>query len=83
VIKRARTLLRLLEGGDLAGALAARGERRPTSEQLPLFAPASHPVLDRLRELNPETLTPLAALQLLAELRDEVRGKESTGTRAG
>lgn len=74
VIKRARSLLRLLEGGDLAGALAARGGRAPTSEQLPLFAPATHPVLDRLRELDPETLTPLAALQLLAELHEEAHG---------
>jgi DNA mismatch repair protein MutS len=74
VIKRARALLRLLEGGDLAGALAARGERTPTSAQLPLFAPAIHPVLERLRAIDPEILTPLAALQLLAELRDEARG---------
>src|SRR5204862_3951469 len=58
VIKRARALLRLLEGGDLAGALAARGERTPTSEQLPLFSPANHPVLERLRAIDPETLTP-------------------------
>jgi DNA mismatch repair protein MutS len=79
VIKRARSLLRLLEGGDLAGALAARNERTPTSEQLPLFAAASHPVVDRLRDLDPDTLTPLAALQLLAELRDEARGSAAPG----
>jgi hypothetical protein len=53
----------------------APGERQPTSAQLPLFAPAIHPVLERLREVDPEMLTPIAALQLLAELRDEARGK--------
>ncbi len=82
VIKRARALLRLLEGGDLAGALAARGERTPTSEQLPLFSPASHPVLERLRSIDPDTLTPLAALQLLAELRDDARGANEGRARA-
>ena len=69
VIARARTLLRLLEGGDLATALAAGSS--PTAvpgEQLPLFAPAGHPVIDRLRAIDANTLTPLAALQLLAEL---------------
>jgi DNA mismatch repair protein MutS len=74
VIRRARTLLKLLEGGDLAGALAARNERAPTNQQLPLFTVTSHPVIDRLRSVDTDSLTPIAALQLLAELRDEVRG---------
>jgi DNA mismatch repair protein MutS len=83
VIKRARSLLRLLEGGDLAGALAAKGERKPTSEQLPLFASPTHPVVDRLRGIDPENLTPLAALQLLAELHDEAKGSVGASTTAG
>lgn len=74
VIRRARSLLRLLEGGDLAGALAARNERAPTSEQLPLFAAAPHPIVERLRDIDVDSLTPLAALQLMAQLRDEARG---------
>jgi DNA mismatch repair protein MutS len=83
VIKRARALLRLLEGGDLAGALAARGERAPTSAQLPLFAPPIHPALERLRAIDPDTLTPLAALQLLAELHDEARGNGGGSAHGG
>jgi DNA mismatch repair protein MutS len=74
VIARARSLLRLLEGGDLAAALAAGSTPRPTSsEQLPLFAPPPHPVLERLRAVNPDTLTPLAALQLIATLAELAR----------
>ena len=70
VIKRARTLLRLLEGGDLAAALAvAPAARGAGQDQLALFAPPPHPALERLRAVDPDTLTPLAALQLLAELR--------------
>jgi hypothetical protein len=46
---------------------------RPT-DQLALFAPAvPHPVIERLRETDPNTLTPLAALQLLAELAECAR----------
>ncbi len=74
VISRARSLLRLLEGGDLAAALAAGNAPRPTtSEQLPLFAPVPHPALERLRAINPDTLTPLAALQMLASLAEMAR----------
>jgi DNA mismatch repair protein MutS len=69
VIARARTLLKLLEGGDLATALAAGNTAgRSPGEQLPLFAPVVHPVVDRLRAIDTNTLTPIAALQLLAEL---------------
>ncbi len=76
VIARARSLLRLLEGGDLAAALAAGSAPRPTaSEQLPLFAAPPHAALERLRAVDPDTLTPLEALQVLASLaalaRDE------------
>jgi hypothetical protein len=48
----------------------------PTStDQLGLFAPAMpHPVVERLRETDVNALTPLAALQLLAELAERARG---------
>jgi DNA mismatch repair protein MutS len=70
VLARARSLLRLLEGGDLAAALAAGAPapRRHAPEQLPLFTPVPHPALGRLRAIDANTLTPLAALQVLAEL---------------
>jgi DNA mismatch repair protein MutS len=82
VIARARTLLKLLEGGDLAQALAAGSAAgRSPGEQLPLFAPLAHPAVDRLRMIDPNALTPIAALQVLAELAALVR--DEPGSRGG
>jgi hypothetical protein len=58
-----------------------RGGARLTStpamaatDQLGLFAPmVPHPVVERLRETDANTLTPIAALQLLAELAERAR----------
>ena len=56
-----------------------RGGRRavaPTAstDQLGLFTPTTpHPVVERLRETDVNSLTPLAALQLLAELAERAR----------
>jgi len=44
----------------------------PPSEQLGLFG-LSHPVIERLRELDINTMTPLQALEQLAKLVDEAR----------
>ncbi|HXY29922.1 MAG TPA: DNA mismatch repair protein MutS [Gemmatimonadaceae bacterium] len=65
VLARARAVLRLLEGGHLVGALPASPD-----DQLTLFAPALHPVLERLKAIDPDGLTPRQALSVLAELRD-------------
>ncbi|HKM46299.1 MAG TPA: DNA mismatch repair protein MutS [Terriglobales bacterium] len=43
---------------------------RPT--QLTIFTPLSQPVLERLREVDLNRLTPLEALNLLAELKKEI-----------
>lgn len=77
VIARARTLLRLLEGGDLAAALAAGNARSTASAQLPLFAALPHPAVERLRALDPNAITPYAALQILAELAELVKDERS------
>jgi DNA mismatch repair protein MutS len=88
VIARARDVLRLLEGEAermvptlTSGAVPSiRGNRRSTTpsiptDQLGLFVPATpHPVVERLRETDVNSLTPLAALQLLAELAERARG---------
>jgi DNA mismatch repair protein MutS len=70
VIRRARAVLKLLEGDELVRKLA--GDETTPGDQLSLFA-GTHPVLQRLRQVNAETLTPLAALQLLDELSREAR----------
>lgn len=45
---------------------------RPRAELLPLFGPPEHPVLSELRNINPENLTPLEALQLLFRLKGKL-----------
>jgi DNA mismatch repair protein MutS len=83
VLRRARELLHLLEGSGLgtrdSGLETAReagsGEREATA-QLGLFAAEVHPVVERLREVDPELVTPMQALQLLAELVDEVQRRD-------
>jgi DNA mismatch repair protein MutS len=79
VIARARTLLRLLESEQLAAALTGDTRVRPPGRstveagQLALFTGGTHPVIDRLRQLDPDTITPLAALALLAQLAADAR----------
>jgi hypothetical protein len=56
----------------------ARPSRRPTpdTQQLTFFAsPIPHPIVERLAEVDANELTPLQALQLLAELAAEARGR--------
>ena len=81
VIARARALLKLLEGEQIVAALsgkagiAARAPRADT-DQLGLFGPErTHPVVERLREIDVNTLTPLEALALLAQLTAESRAE--------
>jgi DNA mismatch repair protein MutS len=73
VVSRARQLLRELEGTAAPGAQIARRPDAPAPVQLPLFDPPPHPVLERLRELDPNEMTPLQALNLLAELITLIR----------
>jgi DNA mismatch repair protein MutS len=62
-------LLRLEEGRRPQGEERTQGEH-----QLGLFAPAAppHPVLEELRDIDPDRLTPLEALGRLSTLRDRL-----------
>jgi DNA mismatch repair protein MutS len=76
VLVRARAVLKLLEGDLLVPRL--RGEpagspQAPSVEQLGLFSTLPHPVVEQLRMLDINTLTPLAALSLLAALAESAR----------
>jgi len=78
VLARARAILRRLEDEHVVpdpvpGARARRPERADPAAQLTLFAGAEHPLLDRLRGVDVNGLTPLQALQLLAEVVEEAR----------
>ena len=47
-------------------------QRRARPTQLTIFTPISQPVLEKLREVDLNRLTPLEALNLLAELKKEI-----------
>jgi hypothetical protein len=49
------------------------GKHAPATDQLGLFAPATHPVVEQLALVDANTLTPLEALSLLAKLADDAR----------
>jgi DNA mismatch repair protein MutS len=74
VIERAREVLAEHENAErqLSGLLASDESRTSLPAQLTIFTPISQPVLDRLREVDLNRLTPLEALNLLAELKKEV-----------
>jgi DNA mismatch repair protein MutS len=73
VLSRARQVLQLLEGEQLAS-----GRRQPNGgtnreaggqhDQLGLFVQPPNPVVERLASLNTDAMTPLEALTTLAEL---------------
>jgi DNA mismatch repair protein MutS len=76
VIERARAVLRLLEGEQLVAALAGRGVRHAAdTAQLPLFV-EPHPVVERLRSLDPNQMTPMEALKALDDLARMAREME-------
>jgi DNA mismatch repair protein MutS len=72
VISRAREVLAEHESAEreLTGHLSPGASPPPT--QLTIFTPLSQPVLEKLREVNLNRLTPLEALNLLAELKKEI-----------
>jgi DNA mismatch repair protein MutS len=74
VIERAREVLAEHENAErqLSGQLASDEARPAPPAQLTIFTPISQPVLDRLREVDLNRLTPLEALNLLAELKKQI-----------
>jgi DNA mismatch repair protein MutS len=77
VVERAKQILAQLENEHLdpqgKSKLTQRGKKKRTGDlQLTLFAPADHPMVDELRQLDVNQLTPLAALQWLEGWRAKV-----------
>jgi DNA mismatch repair protein MutS len=72
VIVRAREVLAEHENAErqLMGHLSPGST--PPAAQLTIFTPLSQPVLDKLREVDLNSLTPLEALNLLAQLKKQV-----------
>jgi len=72
VVVRAREVLAEHESAEreVTGHLSPGATPGPT--QLTIFTPISQPVLERLREVDLNRLTPLEALNLLAELKKQI-----------
>ncbi|HMH06338.1 MAG TPA: DNA mismatch repair protein MutS, partial [Terriglobales bacterium] len=72
VIVRAREVLAEHENAErqVTGHLSPGADLPPT--QLTIFTPLSQPVLERLREVDLNRLTPIEALNLLAELKKQI-----------
>ena len=82
VIVRARAVLRLLEGEQLVAGLTRDGSRAANPApamtdhaQLGLFA-EQHPVVERLRGMDPNQMTPMEALKALDDLARMARHGE-------
>jgi DNA mismatch repair protein MutS len=76
VVTRAAAILRALEQDELTrgGRPTVSGAAPARREQPGLFeTPESHPLVERLRSLDVDRLTPIEALNLLAELSRESR----------
>jgi len=75
VVRRARAMLTLLEAEHhVVRRGAVSREPIDAGEQLALFASLPHPVVEKLRGVDLDNLTPLQALQLLAELQRDANG---------
>src|SRR5580700_11087455 len=74
VVERAREVLAEHESAEqrVTAQLASDDLQPRPPAQLTIFTPLSQPVLERLREVDLNRLTPLEALNLLAELKKEI-----------
>jgi DNA mismatch repair protein MutS len=75
VLQRARAVLSLFEGEQIVSALGRRGGKRKESDkdQLALFGSLPNPIVEELKSLNANDMTPIEALALLSRLVDRAR----------
>lgn len=73
VVERAKVILDRLEADHLDNNGMPTVPPRKSDRQLQLFHVVEHPVLDRLRELDPNRLTPIEALAALSRIREELQ----------
>jgi DNA mismatch repair protein MutS len=72
VIARAREVLAEHESAERQLTEHLSPGSAPPATQLTIFTPLSQPVLEKLREVDLNRLTPLEALNLLAELKKQI-----------
>jgi DNA mismatch repair protein MutS len=80
IIDRAREILKNLEQGEFDEAglarLARRAEGGDRAPQMGLFAPAESRVIEELRAIEVDRMTPVEALNALARMVSRLRGGE-------
>jgi DNA mismatch repair protein MutS len=70
--KAAKILDQILKNNPLDAMGELRSREPKFLKQLALFAAEEHPVIKRLKGLDLDKLTPLEALEILAELKQEL-----------
>jgi DNA mismatch repair protein MutS len=73
VISRARDVLKVHERAEKNSVSPTLLEEPAPSLQMTMFTPLSQRVVDRLAEADINSLTPLEALNLLAQLKQEIK----------
>lgn len=77
VVERARVILETLEtdhvDGDGLPKVPPRKNAGKSDRQLQLFKVIEHPLLDKLRELDTNGMTPIQALETLHRMREELK----------
>jgi len=73
VVRRAREVLAEHENLESRMSTQLRGDSPAPAAQLTIFTPLSQPVLEKLRDVDLNHLTPLEALNLLAELKKQIQ----------
>jgi DNA mismatch repair protein MutS len=72
VVARARQVLVALEAGGKTQSLSALADELPLFSAAPMEEP-KNPVLELLSDINPDSLSPKEALELLYKLKDAAR----------
>ena len=72
VVERAREVLVQHEFAEQQATAHLSPGTSPPAAQLTIFTPLSQPVLEKLRDVDLNRLTPLEALNLLAELKKQI-----------
>jgi DNA mismatch repair protein MutS len=75
VVERARVILDTLEADHLDKNGKPKVPPRKSDRQLQLFHVLEHPVLEQLRDIDPNRLTPIEALATLSKMRNELGKK--------
>ncbi|HJQ11265.1 MAG TPA: DNA mismatch repair protein MutS [Gemmatimonadaceae bacterium] len=78
VLNRAKELLRLLEAEQIVPRSRRTSAQPANDDQLALFGVATHPVVEKLKRLEPNEITPLQALETLSRLVDEAKSERQS-----